>query len=67
MKVFSMMALLSSVVHAWIGLWTVSTDYLTVRLLGPKGNRHPDRVPGWHTRVVLFAYLVWGVQILWGN
>ncbi len=66
MKVFGMMALVSLVVHAWIGLWTVSTDYFTEYLLGAKGN-----VIRWIFQavcaLVLFAYLVWGAQILWGN
>ena len=66
MKIFSMMAIVSIVVHAWIGLWTVGTDYFTERLLGAKGN-----VIRWifqaASGLVLFAYLVWGAQILWGN
>lgn len=66
MKVFSLMALVSILIHAWIGLWTVSTDYFTEYLLGAKGN-----VIRWVFQaacgVVLFAYLVWGAQILWGN
>jgi len=66
MKVFSLMALLSVIVHAWIGLWAVSTDYLTVRLMGEKATRLRVLFQGAYA-VVLFAYLVWGVQILWGN
>ena len=66
MKVFSLMALLSIVVHAWIGLWSVSTDYLTVRMLGAKANGIRILFQMAYA-VVLFAYLVWGVQILWGN
>ncbi len=38
MRVFSLLALLSLGIHAWVGLWAVFTDYLTERLLGPKGN-----------------------------
>ncbi len=66
MKVFSLMALLSIVIHAWIGLWSVSTDYLTVRMLGAKANAIRILFQAAYA-VVLFAYLVWGVQILWGN
>jgi hypothetical protein len=29
---------LSLAAHAWIGMWGVLTDYLTERLMGPKGN-----------------------------
>ncbi len=66
MKVFSMMALLSVVAHAWIGLWSVSTDYLTVRMLGARANGIRILFQGVYA-ILLFVYLVWGVQILWGN
>jgi succinate dehydrogenase / fumarate reductase, membrane anchor subunit len=66
MKVFSLLALISVVVHAWIGLWSVSTDYLTVRMLGPRATGLRMLFQGGYA-VVLFAYLVWGVQILWSN
>ena len=66
MQVFSMMALLSLVVHAWIGMWAVSTDYLTVRLMGPKATGLRLVFQGGYS-LVLFVYLVWGIRILWGN
>ena len=66
MKIFSLLALLSLVVHAWIGLWSVSTDYITVRMLGPRATGLRLLFQGGYA-VLLFAYLVWGVQILWGN
>lgn len=65
MKVFSLAAILSLAMHSWIGLWSVSTDYLTERLMGTTGN-----VLRWlfqaASAVVLFTYVVWGIQILWG-
>ncbi len=66
MRIFSFMALCSLGVHAWVGLWTVFTDYLTERMLGPKGNvlRLIAQVV---CGVVMFCYLVWGIQILWGS
>lgn len=66
MQVFSMMALLSLLAHAWIGMWTVSTDYLTVRLMGPKATGLRLVFQGGYA-LVLFVYLVWGIRILWGN
>lgn len=58
MRIFSLLALLSIAAHAWIGLWTVATDYIK-----PAGIRVI-----FHLVVVLalFAYVVWGVQVLWG-
>lgn len=64
-KVFSLAALLSLAMHTWVGLWTVSTDYLTERLLGAKGNVLRLLFQGL-SAIVLFTYVVWGIQILWG-
>ncbi len=57
-RVFSLFALLSLGAHAWIGLWTISTDYLksmVFRFIFQAG-----------CGLVMFVYVVWGVQILWG-
>lgn len=72
-KVFSVAAILSIAAHAWIGLWSVSTDYLvpyvlTLKLgpaVGAKANllRWAFQAA---SAVVLFTYVVWGIQILWG-
>jgi succinate dehydrogenase / fumarate reductase membrane anchor subunit len=66
MRIFSLMALLALAAHAWIGMWSVLTDYLTERLMGTKGNvlriGAQLLVSG-----ALFVYVIWGVQILWGN
>jgi succinate dehydrogenase / fumarate reductase membrane anchor subunit len=65
-RVFSVAALLSLVMHAWIGLWCILTDYLTPRMLGDKA----DLLRGLATlacAITLFTYLVWGIDILWGS
>lgn len=64
-KIFSLSALLSLAAHAWIGLWSVLTDYLTERLMGNTGNvlRITLQIL---VVITLFVYVVWGVQILWG-
>lgn len=64
-KIFSLAAILSVAMHAWIGLWSVSTDYLTERMMGAKGNvlRLVFQAV---VAIVLFVYVVWGIQILWG-
>ncbi len=65
MRIFSLLALVALAIHAWVGMWTISTDYLTNMAIGK-----------WATAVrflfqaacgiVMFALFVWGVQILWG-
>ena len=65
MRVFSLLALLSLGVHAWVGLWSVFSDYLTERNLGTVGNVLrfvAQAVSG----IIMFTYVVWGIQILWG-
>lgn len=66
MRLFSLMAVLSLGAHAWIGMWSVLTDYLTERMLGSKGNvlRIGAQLL---CSLVLFVYVIWGIQILWGN
>jgi succinate dehydrogenase / fumarate reductase membrane anchor subunit len=58
MKMFTFLAILSMVLHAWIGMWVVVTDYIdppALRLIV-------------QTLVILslFVMLVWGILILWG-
>lgn len=64
MRVFSLAALLSLCAHAWIGMWTVSTDYLTAALLG-KSATAVRFLFQLGCLLVLFTYFVWCVQILW--
>lgn len=64
MQVFSTLALLSTIAHAWIGMWTVGTDYL-----------RPAHIGGMATSIRflyqivcilgLFVYLLWGLRLIW--
>jgi succinate dehydrogenase / fumarate reductase membrane anchor subunit len=65
MRIFSLLALLSIAAHGWIGLWGIVTDYLTSRMLGTKGLILRLLVLSIYA-VITVAYLVWGIQILWG-
>lgn len=65
MRIASLLALLSMCAHAWVGLWTISTDYLTSDMIG--SNATVIRFLFQAACVVtMFIYLVWGIQILWG-
>jgi len=57
-KVFTLLALLAMVVHAWIGLWQVLTDYVK-----PAGIR---LFLQFGLMVIAFSYLLTGIVILWG-
>ncbi|MFC0268007.1 succinate dehydrogenase, hydrophobic membrane anchor protein [Kushneria aurantia] len=58
MKAFTLLALLSIAAHAWVGLWTVATDYIK-----PAAVRN-----GFVMFIILalFVFVVWGVQVIWG-
>jgi len=57
MKVFNLLALFSIIIHAWVGLWTISTDYIK-----PLGIRLIFQAA---CGVTAFAYVVWAIDILW--
>ena len=64
-RVFSLGALVSLGVHAWIGLWAVLTDYLTERMMGDRALtiRITMQII---LSVINVAYIVWGIEIIWG-
>ena len=58
-KIATMMAFFAYGLHAWVGLWTVTTDYLkctSLRLVVQLG------VVG-----ALIAQVIWGLMIVWGQ
>lgn len=65
MRVFTLLALLSTAAHAWIGLWVIVTDYLTERLLGRKALWFRAIVFSLYALVTI-TYLFWGIDMLWG-
>ncbi|MCB1671321.1 MAG: succinate dehydrogenase, hydrophobic membrane anchor protein [Gammaproteobacteria bacterium] len=66
MRFFTLLTLLAILAHGWIGMWTISTDYLTTRMMGGKGT--VLRI-GFQLLCIglTLLYLVWGIDILWGN
>ena len=64
MKVLNLLALLALVAHAWVGMWTVFTDYVTKGSMGAAAT--PVRlVLQTLTIVGLIAYLLWGIMVFW--
>ena len=65
MKVFTLLAIGAYVSHAWIGLWTVLTDYLTEYMLGSIGNvvRPVVQIV---VVLALLVYAIWVIQVIWG-
>lgn len=57
MRYASLFVLLSLIAHSWIGIWTVTTDYIK-----------PASIRLWVQLLIIFALIgcfVWGIQILW--
>lgn len=57
MKVFTFLALLSVLGHAWVGIWTVLTDYIKCSCL-----RITLEII---VIIALIVYVLWGFQIVW--
>lgn len=57
MKIVSLASLIALCAHAWVGMWTIATDYLKGTLV-----RFVFQVV---CAGFIFAYLVWGIDILW--
>ena len=58
MKVFTLLALIALLIHAWIGVWQVLTDYVKSTAL--RGVLQFIFV------VTAFSYLAAGIVIVWG-
>lgn len=57
-KIFSLLAFLSFVAHAWVGIWTATTDYLQKASLRV--------VIQLAVALVLFVYFVVAFNAVWG-
>ncbi|MCY4181358.1 MAG: succinate dehydrogenase, hydrophobic membrane anchor protein [Gammaproteobacteria bacterium] len=66
MRIFSLIALLSLCAHAWIGVWTVTTDYLNTAHLGRAGTAVRLLTQA-ACALLTLAYLLWGARIFWGG
>ncbi|WP_297119141.1 succinate dehydrogenase membrane anchor subunit [uncultured Enterobacter sp.] len=57
-KVFTLLALFSILIHAWIGMWQVLTDYVK-----PLAIRLPLQLA---IVVALVVYVIYGFVVVWG-
>ena len=64
MRVFSTLTVFSTAAHAWIGMWTVGTDYIRPHYFG----KHATAFRLTYQFVclfILFVYVAWALQIFW--
>lgn len=66
MRVFSLITLAALCAHAWIGMWIVSTDYMTSLQFG-KSATFIRLVFQVGIVLIVAVYLIWGVQIFWSS
>jgi succinate dehydrogenase / fumarate reductase membrane anchor subunit len=64
MLLFSTLAVLSTAAHAWIGMWTIGTDYIRPHYFGSHATAfrlfYQSGVIG-----LLFIYVAWALQLFW--
>ena len=64
MVAFSTLMVLSTAAHAWIGMWTVGTDYIRDHYFG-KHSTAFRMVYQAGCLLILFVYVLWALQLFW--
>ena len=64
MRLFSILAVLATAAHGWVGMWTLGTDYLRPHYFG-KWATACRFVYQIGTLLILFLYVAWGVFLFW--
>ncbi len=64
MVLFSTLAVLATAAHAWIGMWTIGTDYIRPHYFGAHATSfrlvYQAGCVG-----LLFVYVAWALQLFW--
>ena len=64
MVLFSTLLVLSTAAHAWIGMWTIGTDYIRDHYFG-KHSTAFRMIYLSGCALVLFVYLAWALRLFW--
>lgn len=64
MRAFSTLTLFATAAHAWIGMWTVGTDYIRPHYFGKHATAF-RLVYQFGCLFILFVYVAWALQIFW--
>ena len=65
MRLFNILAVLAIAAHAWIGMWTVGTDYIRPHYFGAHAT-------AWRIAyqvvclTLLFVFVAWTLPMFWG-
>ncbi len=66
MRLFSLVTILALAGHAWVGMWTVFTDYITTSKMGAKASGLRLVLQSLMI-IAILVFLFWGIMIFWGN
>lgn len=66
MQIANTLVMFSISAHAWVGLWTVTTDYITRRQFGSSATRARLLVQAVIALLTL-VYILWGLVMIWGG
>lgn len=66
MRIANTLLLFSVAAHTWIGLWSVTTDYLTSMTLGSAATGVRLLVQ-MAIALLLLVYILWGLLMIWGG
>ena len=64
MRAFTTLAVLALAIHAWIGMWTVGTDYIRRQHVGP-GHTVYLAVYQVICLGAIFVYVLWPLSVVW--
>ena len=64
MLLFSTLLVLSTAAHAWIGMWTIGTDYIRPHYFGAHATAF-RLVYQYGCMAFLFVYVGWALQLFW--
>ena len=64
MKAFTTLAVVALAVHAWIGMWTVGTDYISRHSFG---RGHTVYLATYQVICLgaIFVYVLWPLSVVW--
>lgn len=65
MRAFTTLAVLALAAHAWVGMWTVATDYIRPHYFG---RLHAPVLAIFQAAclVLVFIYALWPLAVVWG-
>ena len=65
MRIFTMLALVALAAHAWIGMWTIGTDYMREHYFG-RGHAVYRAIYHVVCLALIVVYVIWPLAAIWG-